>query len=182
MSGDTCSNCGEGHSAQAVFCENCGLDFLTGSLPEPEPAITSIAGQSPTPTVQSSASLTIAVDPEYHRRTDVDDVLDLPEPLPAPIVIPLVGQNVLLGRSRPSRGLFPDVDLGSDPAVSSRHAQLTHGPDGWTITAPGSTNGTFVGESTVALVPDTPMAVTPGTSIHLGAWTRLVLTESEPVS
>ncbi len=29
----TCDNCGVGHGPDDMFCENCGYDFITGSLP-----------------------------------------------------------------------------------------------------------------------------------------------------
>lgn len=175
MSNESCRNCGEPHDPGAVFCEACGYDFLTGSLPDPEPSVTSIAGAENPPNAEPSspATLSITVDPAYHHRTDTDDVLDLPDPLPEPVVVALLGEQVLIGRSRPSRGLFPDVDLTADPAVSSRHARLERDGDTWTITDLGSTNGTYVGDSTVAIEPDLAVRVTPGTAIHVGAWTRL---------
>ncbi len=178
MTEPTCTNCGEAHDAGAVFCENCGYDFLTGSLPEAEPSVTSVAGsiegQAAAPV--TPVTLRISVDEAYHHRTDTDDVLDLPDPLPEAQTVPLLGTQILIGRSRPSRGLFPDVDLASDPAVSSRHAKLERTNGSWTVTDLGSTNGTYVGESTVAITPDIAVPLTPGTAIHLGAWTRLEIT------
>lgn len=32
----SCDNCGEGHGPDDIFCENCGYDFITGSLPSAE--------------------------------------------------------------------------------------------------------------------------------------------------
>ncbi|MEL7157276.1 MAG: FHA domain-containing protein [Actinomycetota bacterium] len=31
----SCSNCGVSHGSDDIFCENCGYDFITGSLPGP---------------------------------------------------------------------------------------------------------------------------------------------------
>ena len=35
----SCDNCGEGHGPDDIFCENCGYDFITGSLPSPDERI-----------------------------------------------------------------------------------------------------------------------------------------------
>ena len=45
--GTACANCGEPHGPDDVFCEACGFDFLTGSLPTPEAAPTSNASAIP---------------------------------------------------------------------------------------------------------------------------------------
>lgn len=171
--GTACANCGEPHGPDDVFCEACGFDFLTGSLPTPEAAPTSNAPAHAAPG-DPHAVVRITADPTYHERMDADGVLDFPDPAPEARDVPLTGDVVLIGRSRPSRGLFPDIDLSSDPAVSSRHAVLARRPDGtWTVTDVGSTNGTYLGDSTVALEPDVAVTVADGTDIHLGAWTRL---------
>ena len=173
----TCSNCGEPHDEADVFCENCGLDFLTGSLPDPAEPVSTIA-PSPGPPVAGGAQdvLTIAADRSFHRRMDTDGVLTFPDPEPDQITVPIDGDTVLIGRERPSRGIFPDIDLSADPAVSSRHAMLNRRPDAsWTITDLGSTNGTFIGESTVPITPHTPVSLAAGTPIFVGAWTRLDL-------
>ena len=39
VSGDlTCPNCGAGYGPDDIFCESCGYDFITGSLPTPDEA------------------------------------------------------------------------------------------------------------------------------------------------
>lgn len=168
---DRCSNCGEPHATGDVFCENCGLDFLTGTLPEPLEPVTSSGA-----TEQATATVVITADPDYHRRVDPDGVLPFPEPPPAPRQVRLTGSRALLGRERPSSGIFPDVDLSHDPAASSRHALLERGRDGsWSITDLGSTNGTYLGDSTDPIEPHVPASISPGTSIHVGAFTRLDL-------
>lgn len=170
-----CSNCGEPHGPDDVFCENCGLDFLTGSLPTPETPVTSNA---PAAATAPGIVLRISADREYHERMDADGVLDFPDPAPPARDLPVAGEMALIGRARPSRGLFPDIDLSSDPAVSSRHAVLARRDDGsWTITDVGSTNGTYVGSSTVALEADAPVTVAAGTVVHLGAWTRIEIVD-----
>ena len=171
----TCSNCGEPHGPDDVFCESCGFDFLTGSLPAAESPVTSTA---PAAAAGPAIVLRVTADREYHERMDADGVLDFPDPAPPARDLPVAGDTALIGRARPSRGLFPDVDLSTDPAVSSRHAVLARRDDGsWTITDVGSTNGTYLGNSTVALEADVPVTVAVGTTLHLGAWTKVEIVD-----
>ncbi len=175
MSG-TCPNCGEARGADDVFCEHCGFDFLTGSLPTPDQAVTALPTATQDIEVEVATRVRFTADRAYHERMDADGVLTFPEPPPPERELPVTGAEVLIGRARPSRGLFPDIDLSSDPAVSSRHAALHRRADGsWTITDLGSTNGTYLGNSTVALEPGVAVTIGPDTDVHLGAWTRLTL-------
>ncbi len=174
-----CSNCGEAHDPDAVFCENCGFDFITGSLPRPEPARTSLghtggstAGDGP------RTVAVITCDRGFHQRMDTEGVLTFPDPAPPPQRVPLAGGTVVVGRARPDRGHHPDIDLASDPAASSRHAVLERRADGgWRVTDIGSTNGTFLGDDTEPLSTDVATDVPPGTPIYVGAWTRIELVE-----
>ena len=137
-----------------------------------------MTSNAPAATAAPAIVLRVTADRDYHERMDADGVLDFPDPVPAARDLPVAGDTVLIGRARPSRGLFPDIDLSSDPAVSSRHAVLTRRDDGsWTITDVGSTNGTYVGSSTVALEVDVPVTIAAGATIHLGAWTQLEVVE-----
>ena len=52
---------------------------------------------------------------------------------------------------------------------------LERDDDRWTVTDLGSMNGTYLGDSTVALEAHTPVPVSPGTPIFVGGWTRLDL-------
>lgn len=187
-----CPNCAETHGRDDVFCENCGYDFVTGSLPLVEPAITLTpsATSSPASTSTTSAApaepsagaatvlaeITLTVDADHHERMDTDRVLALPDPMPAPRAIPVVSPSVLVGRPSPSRGIHPDIDLSDDPAASSRHARFDRADDGtWTITDLGSTNGTYLGDDDTELGADVTTPLPPGTAVYVGAWTKLVL-------
>ena len=187
----TCSNCGEPHDANDVFCESCGLDFVAGTLPEPEAPVTSLGRgaqprppglKSETPSGEEDAAdqvLVVSCDISFHQRMAAADLLTYPDPEPDDVVVTIVGNAVLVGRERPSRGVFPDVDLSRDPAVSSRHAMFRRRADGqWTVTDLGSTNGTYVGDSTVPIAPDVPVPVSHGTAVYVGAWTRIELMDS----
>ena len=176
--GATCANCGEPHGPDDVFCENCGFDFASQTLPEPEPAVTSIAGGAPVGEVLGT--VTISTDAAHHARMDSEGVLSFPDPARAPVVIEIRTPVTTIGRAKASRGIHPDIDLASDaledPAASSRHAAIERKPDGtWWITDLGSTNGTYLGDTDTQLAADTPTAWIPGTPVLVGAWTKLEL-------
>lgn len=177
-----CPNCGESYAAGDVFCENCGYDFLTGTLPD-ENAVASAAAE----VRQAEVPLTLAVisiDLSFFARMGFAGV-DPPANLPDPVRIELPPTDILVGRHSESRGTFPEIDLANtflddatDPAVSSSHCRLHRGAHGWTVTDLDSTNGTFLADSAEALKPGTPVSLTPGTPIFVGAWTRIDLEDS----
>jgi len=181
-SGPTCANCADPHDPDDTFCETCGYDFATGSLPDALPATPSTAsapaGQNgePLPAVVAIVS----ADAIYFATAvegDGADDLDFPDPVPPETRVPLTGAKVLIGRHSQSRGIYPEIDLASiteDPAVSGRHAMLHRADDGsWTISDLGSTNGTTV--SGQPIDPGVDIDLPLGTPILLGAWSRIVL-------
>ena len=182
-----CPNCGESYVEGDIFCENCGLDLLSGTLPE------EVESQAASPD-HGASTATISVDLGFFERMQFAGV-EPPGELPEPVVIELPPTDILVGRQSDSRGTFPEIDLRSvfgaessatDPAVSSTHCRLHRGANGWTVTDLDSTNGTYVGGETDALPPGRPMNLMPGTPIFVGAWTRIELRdpaeapESEP--
>jgi len=125
----------------------------------------------------------ISVDADFFAASVGDAELTLPDPLPAVQIVPLAGIRILIGRQSTSRGIFPEIDvqaLTDDPAVSSRHAMLERDVEGsWTLTDLGSTNGTFLTAAAGEEVASgTALLITAGTSIFLGAWTRIELADS----
>ena len=180
-----CPNCAEPHAANAVFCENCGYDFLAGSMPgalsDPDPAI---AGPAAALSDLDAASpsgweLHISADRGYFDRMSAEGQLSFPDPPPDPTVLALSLQKALLGRRSESRGVFPELDilaLTDDPAVSTRHAMLDQRPDGgYTITDLSSTNGTYIDDATDPVTPGMATPLNDGAVIYLGAWTRIEL-------
>ena len=176
--GPTCGNCGESHAEGDVFCEACGYDFLSGTLPDEE---------SPEPPVaEAPADVDVAVvevDLEFFERMAFTGV-DAPETLPEPVRIDLPPTDILIGRHSESRGTFPEIDLSkvfgedspaTDPAVSSSHCRLHRSNNGWTITDLDSTNGTFLDGAADPLSPGTPMSLIPGIPFHVGAWTKITI-------
>jgi hypothetical protein len=85
----------------------------------------------------------------------------------------LTGREMRIGRRSPSRGLEPEIDLTgppADPGISHLHAVLTAAPDGgWTVLDPGSSNGTQVNGSELAI--GVPVPLHDGDRIGLGGWT-----------
>ncbi len=109
------------------------------------------------------------------------------DPLPSPglpTVVPLVKKSNLIGRTSQSRGIDPELDLGSDTGISRRHAQLTTDGSRWFVEDLGSSNGTYVGAP--GPLPTTPIPTGQKSEIgaddrvYLGAWTRLILRRAAP--
>ena len=85
----------------------------------------------------------------------------------------LTGREMRIGRRSTSRGLEPEIDLTgppADPGISHLHAVLTSGPDGgWSVMDPGSSNGTQVNGSDIAV--GVPVPLHDGDRIGIGGWT-----------
>jgi FHA domain len=202
MAGGQCSNCSSELDAGARFCEVCGYDPATGSLPSapvaqpimlpplPPPA-SPTAGldapyQSPVPTSSSgpvgaaAPALLLAVVSADRAYYDSQQVGEVQFPVGAPPrVIELPAVPVTIGRRSRSLGTDPALDLAippEDPAVSHTHASLLPGDDGtWSLVDHGSTNGTYLNESPEPLPANVPRTVRPGDRIYVGAWTRISL-------
>jgi hypothetical protein len=202
----TCPNCGTVNPSDALFCEACGYDFTTGAMPradEPGPEAVSegapvqtsegagaTAGETPTGAgapgqpagIPQGWVAEVWVDPGWAALQEIDDPVPSPGP---PVVVPLQGSSLLVGRPSSSRNIHPDVDLSGDPGVSRRQAQLTTDGRRWWIEDLQSANGTFVAPSS-APFPSDP--IEPGQRrelgdddrIYLGAWSRLVVRRATP--
>ncbi|MSZ78367.1 MAG: FHA domain-containing protein [Actinobacteria bacterium] len=180
----TCPACQAPNVADALFCEACGYDFTTGTMPRRDPV------PAPGP-VAASASLAPAlegwvaevwVDPDWYADQESTDPLPSPG---LPTVVQLATTSVLIGRASRSRNISPDIDLASDNGISRRHAQLTTDGTRWWVEDLGSSNGTYVGSSvgalpTVPVVPGQKQEVGPDDRIYLGAWTRIILRRAAP--
>lgn len=177
----TCSNCGEHHADGDVFCENCGFDFLSGTLPEEEPE-----EPAATTSAEEAAKTDLAVvevDTAFFERMGFAGV-EVPADLPEPVKIELPPTDILVGRHSESRGTFPEIDLSSvfgedspanDPAVSSNHCRLHRGANGWSVTDLDSTNGTYIDDAADPLQPGVSTELAPGSAVYVGAWTKITL-------
>lgn len=189
----TCPNCGAGAGADALFCESCGYDYTTGSMPrrDPAPAADGDHGPSGPADAASPAPGSGAVGVRWVAEVWVDPAWYAsqrsPDPLPSPglpDIVALRGVSLLVGRFSRSRGIRPDVDCGADNGVSRRHAQLTTDGRRWWVEDLQSSNGTFVGGA-VGDLPSIPIPVgsrrevDADDRIYLGSWTRIVIRPAE---
>ena len=190
-SGD-CPSCGTTNPANALFCENCGYDFTTGALPRPVEPLAPPSGTTtpstpaaPENTSPAPAEVWVAeiwIDPDWYADQQSTDPLPSPG---LPTVVALKHTSILIGRASRSRGINPDLDLGTDSGISRRHAQLTTDGSRWFVEDLGSSNGTYVGGA-LGVLPKTPVTVGQKVEVggddrvYLGAWTRIVLRRAAP--
>jgi hypothetical protein len=181
--GTECPNCSAVNSPDALFCEACGYDFTTGSMPRrAEPAAAAPDAGNISPPLAAAWVAEIWIDPDWYADQESTDPLPSPG---VPKVVPLRNTSILIGRASRSRNISPDIDLSSDTGISRRHAQLTTDGSRWWVEDLGSSNGTYVGGALDSL-PKTPVAagqkqeVRTGDRIYLGAWTRLVVRKAAP--
>jgi hypothetical protein len=181
-SAGTCPHCQAANPVDALFCEACGYDFTTGSMPRtmtPPAAdeVTPAADPNPSATIGSGWVAEIWIDPDWYADQKSTDPLPSPG---VPTVVPLKHASILIGRASRSRNITPDIDLSSDNGISRRHAQLTTDGKRWWVEDLGSSNGTYVGGS-VGPLPGTPLPqgkkkeIGTDDRIYLGAWTRIVV-------
>ena len=196
---ETCPSCGADKAASALFCEACGYDFTTGTMPrsaqpvgegavEAEGQAAADAGASasaPTPLAQPIGAewvLEVWVDPDWYSSQGSSD----PCPSPGlPSTVLLRAKSVLVGRPSTSRNIHPEVDLTGDPGVSRRQAQLTTDGQRWWVEDLQSSNGTYVGPASGPLPVDPIPAGTrhefsEDDRVYVGAWTRLVVRRATP--
>jgi hypothetical protein len=167
----TCPDCTAPHDpTSGDFCEICGYNFTTethGEVP-PISQIVVEAGKSErdvTP-LHPSVELIATIDPSLRSP-------DSPEPLEqAPITFRLDKESHLIGRRSELRGVYPEVALDFDSAVSHRHALLNRQPDGtFVLRDIGSTNGTKLNGVELKAMVDVP--IKDGDELTLGHWTRI---------
>jgi hypothetical protein len=201
-----CPNCGAANSVDALFCENCGYDFTTGTMPRPlvadgPPDATRVdqiqpAQTAPAPTIGNGSTASaetfdwvaeVWIDPGWY------EAQQSPDPMPSPglpAVVPLRSKSILIGRTSRSRNIHPEIDCDPDSGVSRRQTQLTTDGSRWWVEDLDSANGTFVAPATDPIPADPiPVGVkqelAPDDRVYVGAWTRIVIrraTEDEKAS
>jgi hypothetical protein len=196
----SCPNCGTPNVADALFCEACGYDFTTGTMPRPasppkeqratsESTDADRAAATDAPDADQAAAIEapdagsfdwvaeVWIDPEWY------EAQESPDPLPSaglPEIVPLQATSVLVGRTSKSRNIHPEIDCDLDSGVSRRQCQLTTDGTRWWVEDLDSANGTFVG-SAAGGIPTDPVPVgvkrelTTDDRVYVGAWTRLVI-------
>ncbi|MFC0628875.1 FHA domain-containing protein [Kribbella deserti] len=180
-----CPNCAEANPPDALFCESCGYDFTTGTMPRPvSPLDLGTAPPTPPAPAPSVGEWVVErwIDPDWYALQQSDD----PCPSPGlPIVVPLLEKSLLIGRPSKSRGITPQIDCDGDTGVSRRQAQLTTDGQRWWVEDLQSANGTYVGAAagpmpTDPITPGQRRELGPDDRIYVGAWTRLVVRRSTP--
>jgi hypothetical protein len=202
-----CPNCGAGNLVDALFCESCGYDFTTGTLPRPlvtsgspdaahlnqvQPAQTTDTPATGNGSAAASAETfdwvaEVWIDPAWY------EAQQSPDPMPSPglpTVVPLRSKSILIGRTSRSRNIHPQIDCEPDSGVSRRQTQLTTDGNRWWVEDLDSANGTFVAAAT-GPIPVDPIPVgvkqelAADNRVYVGAWTRIVIrraTEDEKAS
>ena len=163
---EKCPDCGAArHAADSVFCEDCGFNFTSGAHGEPKP---SAAPEMPPP-VLTEWEIAVSIDPALKTAESPDPPMGFQAS-----TMMLMGDSYLIGRRSDKRGVFPQISLDTDDAVSHRHALLNRTAEGGVVLRDiGSSNGTRLNGVDVA--PLTDMALKDGDVITVGHWTRLEL-------
>ncbi len=122
--GQVCPSCSAAAPADALFCENCGYDFITGQLPRPlSPPDGTAAPSAPAPSSPAPSSLAPP--------SDAQTVPDAPAPDTVPDALPGASANTTPdafgGAASPDPAASADP-LDADPADSNVHATLQPPP------------------------------------------------------
>jgi FHA domain len=157
--GEPCPQCGTPRIPGDRYCEVDGYDF-----------------DDPAASVVWCA--VVHADRERFEALHVDDLV-FPEDAPT-LTCALESDTVSVGRRSPSRGIFPDIDLGGayeDPGVSREHLRFerTSSSATYAVVDCGSANGTTVNDDPTPITPHTPVPVADGDRIHLGGWTTITV-------
>jgi hypothetical protein len=183
---EPCPSCDLPHGPDALFCESCGYDFTTGTMPRPldppvgvdpappaaaQPTASAVTGEpdaAPGPGPEESGLVDVPVPPSVGRwvvevwvdpawHTESQSTDPMPSAGPPRSVV-LTSRSALVGRPSTSRNIHPDVDCAEDSGVSRRHAQLTTDGTRFWVEDLESANGTFVAPSGGPL-PQDPVPV-----------------------
>jgi hypothetical protein len=159
---DLCPACTKPRATDDRFCEGCGHEFDVPGAP---------------------SGLWVAeviADRAYYERIVSGRTVPEGQVLPAnrrASVVALESEEVTIGRRADSTVACPDIDLSGpldDPCVSRHHAQLVRREDGhYEVIDTGSTNGTRVNYEMTALEAYSPLPLSDGDRIHVGAWTTI---------
>lgn len=155
-----CPTCSTAHPNNTLYCSECGQLLVGGStstLPSvQETAQPGDSAAASRPNAGSGSLTPAGVDLTIsHRGHRIEFNLE---------------KDVLLGRTDPQRGMYPDLDLtsydGLDMGVSRQHARLTRTAGIVTIQDLGSANGTFCNGR--RLLPNQLQALQDGDELRLG--------------
>lgn len=165
-----CPYCHQELVEGTIFCPECGASLADeetrrhAEAPGPPPAAPAQAAGS------STGKTTAHITPTQLRLL----VLNSGRTIPCPL-----GEIMLIGRSDPSGGVFPEIDLGQDngymAGVSRRHARIVRRGDDFFLEDLNSMNGTFLNRN--KLPAHTPVPFQDGDEIRLGNLVLRVIIE-----
>ena len=180
--GQVCPDCAtlREHN-DTVFCEVCGYNFATGAHGEVPPAATPLAEMTAAPETVPEAHVPVEASVSEAQRWSVvvsvvpslrgPDSPEAPGDVP-PFTVTLEQPVNLIGRRNEARGIFPEIVLAHDEAVSRRHAVLEMDATGGLLLRDiGAANGTRLNGVEVQPMVDTPLK--DGDEITLGHWSRI---------
>ena len=145
-----CGHCGEKIGADDVYCAHCG---------NRQPAADAAAANSASATSE----------PRVTAQLVVVSTSEMVKPL-----FPINKESVLIGRTDPHTGIFPEIDLTMhDPEtkVSRRHARIYRQGEQFLIEDLGSVNGTIVNSvsgGSIRLNVKSPRVLSPEDELRLG--------------
>ncbi|HJQ24230.1 MAG TPA: protein kinase [Blastocatellia bacterium] len=145
-----CGHCGEKIGAEDVYCAHCG---------NRQPSAEAAAG-----------STGATVEPRITAQLVVVSTSDMVKPFSYHIN----KESVLIGRTDPHTGIFPEIDLTMhDPEtkVSRRHARIYRSGEQFVIEDLGSVNGTIINPAnggSIRLNTKSPRVLAPDDELRLG--------------
>jgi hypothetical protein len=157
-----CPNCGNKEMPGALFCKECGTQFITISR-DPTMAIPSSLADQIHENIAENGEHVIPPTPEDANLSLF--LIDIGE------VIPLEGfPEYTIGRSSEDQPILPDIDLapfhGYEYGVSRLHASIKIDPPYAFLTDFGSANGTQLNGQKIS--PNKPYPITHGDILILG--------------
>jgi serine/threonine-protein kinase len=149
-----CGHCGEKIGSDDVFCAHCGQRQPTPGSGVPAPGYTGAAAPG-----RITAQLVIVGTKDMVKPFVIDK------------------ESVLIGRTDPHTGIFPEVDLtmyDGETKVSRKHARIYRQGEQFLIEDLGSVNGTIINSVTggsVRLNAKSPRVLSAGDEVKLGGTT-----------
>jgi len=146
-----CGHCGEKIGAEDVYCAHCG-------------------NRQPAADAAASGSTGATAEPRVTAQLVVVSTSDMVKP----VSFSINKESVLIGRTDPHTGIFPEIDLTMhDPEtkVSRRHARIYRQGEQFLIEDLGSVNGTIVNSlsgGSIRLNVKSPRVLSPEDELRLG--------------
>lgn len=174
-----CPTCGNETIPGELFCDNCGADLRV--LQAPPPVAPPVAPPDPPVIVEEAAPPATPTSPPAVAAEPAPAMPVAPASASGPAGPRLVvkesgaefvlapGKELIVGRSDPVDGIFPDVDLTPHDTltgVSRRHAALHEQGGQWFVRDLNSTNYTVVNRQ--RLQPEQDFLIEAGDEIRFG--------------